>query len=110
MKIILRDYLNAPDDARNPYASPLLAPDLSGLPPALILTAEYDILRDQGEAYARRLEAAGVPVTYSMYEGHIHGSSAFTKGMESARAWRFEVITALWHVHEPGEAMPTVLL
>jgi acetyl esterase len=110
LKIIFRDYLNSPDDARNPYASPLLAPDLSGLPPALILTAEYDVLRDQGEAYAKRLEEAGVPVTYSMYEGHIHGSSAFTKVMGSARAWRFEVITALRRVHEPGEAVPAVLL
>lgn len=109
-QICIRDYLNSPDDARNPYASPLLAPDLSGLPPALILTAEYDVLRDQGEAYARRLEEAGVPVSYSMYEGHIHGSSAFTKGMESARAWRLEVITALRRAHEPGEAVPAVLL
>ncbi|THF85487.1 alpha/beta hydrolase [Deinococcus sp. KSM4-11] len=93
-------YLRSPEDASNPYASPLLAPDLSGLPPALILTSEYDILRDDGEAYATRLKAEGVPVTYAMYEGHIHGSSAFTKVIASAHAWQGQVIAALLAVHQ----------
>jgi acetyl esterase len=65
-------YLSSMDDARNPHASPLLTGDLSGLPPALILTAECDPLRDEGEAYAKRLEEAGVRVTCKRYAGMIH--------------------------------------
>ena len=55
-------YLASPGDGRNPYASPLLAPDLAGLPPAMVVTAQFDPLRDEGRAYARRLREASVVV------------------------------------------------
>jgi acetyl esterase len=65
-------YLQNPDDGANPYASPLRAPDLTGLPPAFVSTAQYDPLRDEGLAYAARLRDAGVAVTDRCYEGMIH--------------------------------------
>lgn len=65
-------YLRTPADGENPYASPLRAANLSGLPPALVMTAEYDPLRDEGHAYAERLREAGVAVSYRCYEGMLH--------------------------------------
>ncbi|MFC5711755.1 alpha/beta hydrolase [Thalassorhabdus alkalitolerans] len=73
MKWCWDHYLNSPEEGREPYASPLLAEDLTGLPPALVVTAGYDPLRDEGRAYAERLKHAGVYVEEAHYDELMHG-------------------------------------
>ena len=72
MKYFWDHYVSSPEQGRQPYASPINAQSLAGLPPAIVITAECDPLRDQGEAYAQGLEQAGVPVTLKCYAGAIH--------------------------------------
>jgi acetyl esterase len=68
-----QNYLGPRGDGENPYASPLRATSLASLPRALIITAEFDALREEGEAYAARLRSDGVSVSLSRYDGMIHG-------------------------------------
>lgn len=66
-------YINEEEDKKNVYAAPLQAHDLSELPPALVITSEYDVLRDEGYAYAKRLQGEGVKVDYICELGLVHG-------------------------------------
>jgi acetyl esterase len=90
-------YLSDPADASNPYAAPLAAQNLKGLPPALVITAEYDPLCDEGEAYARRLQAAGVPTTYRCYDGMIHGFFGMSAVLDKGKQAVAEACSALRH-------------
>jgi acetyl esterase len=78
-------YLASPDDGRNPLASPLLAPDLTGLPPATVITAELDPLRDEAEEYGKKLADAGVPVEIIRYDGMMHGFFTMVGILDTAR-------------------------
>jgi acetyl esterase len=82
-------YLDSGADPADPLVSPIKRADLTGLPPALIVTAEHDPLRDEGELYGQRLREAGVPVTVSRYEGAGHGFvQHFSWIPEFARVYR----------------------
>ena len=77
-------YIRYPEDKNNPYASPLLATSHKNLPPAIVITAEFDPLRDDGEAYAKKLEQANVPVTKMRALGTIHGFMSYSKILNQA--------------------------
>ncbi len=81
-------YLSTLDDAQSMMASPGRSPDFRGLAPAFIITAEYDPLRDEGEAYAGKLREAGVPVTHKRYNGMIHGFVSVPAFDQASRALR----------------------
>jgi acetyl esterase len=88
-------YLPDESAALDPRASPLLAEDLSGMPPAYIATAGFDVLRDEGEAYAARLKEAGVPVALRRHRGLIHAFANMTAVGRSSRAAMMEAAGAL---------------
>ena len=88
-------YIEKEDDCKNIYASPLLAQDLSALPSAFIITAGFDVLRDEGEAYAKRLQQAGVSVNLSCYNGMIHGFLSMDGVIDKAKKALDEAASAL---------------
>lgn len=77
-------YLRDEEDRKNPYASPLLADDLSGLPPATVVAAELDVLTDEGKAYVDKLNSVGVPATYLCYDQMIHPFLNFMEVVDRA--------------------------
>jgi acetyl esterase/lipase len=79
-------YLESPAQGREPYASPAHAGNFAGLPPATVITAQYDPLRDEGEDYAAQLRAAGVPVLLKRYDGMIHGFVSMADMLDDGRA------------------------
>jgi acetyl esterase len=87
------------EQRQNPLISPLLAEDLSGLPPAVVITAEFDPLRDEGEAYARRLAESGVEVEMRRYDGLIHAFFSLAGIIEAAREAVDQVGSALRRAH-----------
>ena len=95
MPFYVASYIGPEGDAAAPLASPLLAGDLSKLPPAFVLTAGFDPLRDEGEAYARRLQDAGVAVEYRCHDGMIHGFVSITGLIASAEAGLADAAAAL---------------
>lgn len=105
-------YVRGPEEALSPLASPLRAPDLAGMPPAFVLTAECDVLRDEGERYAERLRQAGVPVALRRYAGMIHGFANMSAVLDGGRqaiadaaAWLRAALSpggAPWHAWYDG--------
>lgn len=89
-----RTYYGSGRSLENPDVSPLFA-DVAGLPPALIITAEYDTLRDEGRAYADRLRAAGIAVRYTCYAGMVHGFLQMGGLVREARAALEEIASVV---------------
>jgi acetyl esterase len=85
MRWFWHHYLEKPEQAADPIASPIRAATLAGVAPATVITAEYDPLCDEGEAYASRLSQAGVPTTLTRYDGVIHGFFGMTNAIDKAQ-------------------------
>lgn len=88
-------YMNQPEDALDPRFSPILAEDLTGLAPTLLIVAGHDPLRDEGIAYAERLKSAGIKVDLSNYEGMVHGFLSFADAVDQGKKAIEEVADAL---------------
>jgi acetyl esterase len=95
MRWFWNHYVGTPEQMLEPYASPMRAASFAGLPPAYVLTAEYDPLRDEGVAYARALQQAGVPTRLREFPGMIHGFVKRWDTFDDARTATREIGTFL---------------
>ncbi|MGZ5599066.1 MAG: alpha/beta hydrolase [Methylobacter sp.] len=100
-----KHYLNRESEGHEPYASPMQAPDLSGLPPAIVITAELDPLRDEGEAYSRRLAEAGIFVKATRYNGVGHEFFGLAGVIDKAEEALKEAAEGLGRVFEQQVGM-----
>jgi acetyl esterase len=91
-------------DPSDPRLSPMKCPDLSGLPPALVITAGFDPLRDEGEAYAAALRAAGTPATLRRFDGLVHGFANMTGVSQACRSAVIEIASMLRRMLEQAPA------
>lgn len=96
MRTQRQHYLPDDVDPRQAYVSPLFAPDLRGLPPALVVTMEFDPHRDEAEGYAHRLAEAGVTTVQRRYLGHVHGSAMFTRLLPETGYYEFLADVMRW--------------
>ncbi len=97
----LNHYLTSEEDAKNPYMSPIKATDLQGLPPAMIITAEFDPIRDEGEMYGARLKEAGVPVVVKRYNGMIHGFLSMSAMLDQGKKAHEDAVDGLRSAFAP---------
>jgi acetyl esterase/lipase len=101
-------YMGSDANPADPRLSPDKTEDLSGLAPAVVITAGFDPLVDQGEAYAKRLQAAGVPVTYRCYDSLAHGFTAFTGAVPAADAACREIARLVRAAFDQRVASPSL--
>ena len=99
LRSVARTYLPRPAAAREPLASPIRAASHRGLPPAVILTAEYDPLRGHGDAYGAALRRDGVAASVVQYRGGTHDTALFTGALPLARRWHDDIVAALRSLH-----------
>jgi acetyl esterase len=95
-------YVEHEKELQNPYVSPLLAQEMKGLPPALVITAQFDVLTDEAEAYANRLKEAGVQVKYICFDGMIHAFFSLPTVIDRAKDAIDEASAALRSAFEKG--------
>jgi acetyl esterase len=92
-------YLRDKSQATSPLASPVLASDVSGYPPTLVLTAEHDQLAYGGKLFAEKLSSSGVEVHYTCYPGAVHSSLFLTGTWSTARRWQDDIVAFLNDIH-----------
>jgi acetyl esterase len=95
MRWFYERYLDHASQGADPRVSPLRAADLSGLPPAFVLTAQYDPLRDQGIAYADAMRAAGNEVAMTTYEGLFHGFFGMIDAIDAGKVAFDDAVAAV---------------